>query len=116
MRGLKVEGRDEAKRARCSRWWRSAELLERRVLMSAVDPVINEFMASNTSGITDDEGNKSDWIEIYNPGSTAVNLAGWHLSDDPSLPHQFTFPATIINPGGYLLVFATGTERAISGS
>src|SRR5258705_10251019 len=89
--------------------------LERRVLMSAVDPVINEFMASNTSGISDEDGAKSDWIEIYNPGTAAVNLAGWHLTDDSALPHKFTFPSTVINPGGYLLVFATGVEQAIAG-
>src|SRR6266480_4366348 len=108
MRGLKG--------AKRMRWWQSAEALERRVLLSAVDPVINEFMASNTSGITDQDGVKSDWIEIYNPGSSAVDLAGWHLTDDKSLSHLFTFPTTVINPGGYLLVFASGNDRAISGS
>src|SRR3954469_22555081 len=111
MRGMgaaKQAGTKNPKRGRC---WQGAQRLEQRLLMSAGDPVINEFMASNTSGITDEDGLHSDWIEIYNPGPLAVDMAGWHLSDDPSLPHQFTFPSTIINPGGYLLVFATGEDQ-----
>src|SRR3954468_4322163 len=82
--------------------------LESRLLMSAAEPVISEFMASNTSGISDDDGLKSDWIEISNPSSQPIDLAGWHLTDDKSLPHAFTFPSTILNPGGFLLVFASG--------
>ncbi|HEV8605303.1 MAG TPA: lamin tail domain-containing protein [Tepidisphaeraceae bacterium] len=84
--------------------------------MSAVDPVINEFMASNTTGILDENNLKSDWIEIYNPSSLPVDMAGWHLSDDKNLPHEFTFPSTVINPGGYLLVFASGEDRSVAGS
>jgi len=83
------------------------DALESRLLMSAVDPVINEILASNTSGIGDEDGVKSDWIEIYNPSSQPVDMAGWHLSDDKLLPHLFTFPSTTINPGGYLIVFAS---------
>jgi hypothetical protein len=85
--------------------------------MSASEPVINEFMASNTSGILDEDNLKSDWIEIYNPSSQPLDLAGWHLTDDKALPHAFTFPSpTVLNPGGYLLVIASGENRALSGS
>src|SRR5215208_6543739 len=90
--------------------------LESRLLMSAAEPVINEFMASNGNGILDEDGLKSDWIEIYNPSSAPIDLAGWHLTDDKSLPHAFTFPSTMLNPGGYVLVFASGENRAVSGS
>ena len=44
--------------------------------------IISEFMASNATGILDEDGNTSDWIELYNTGAAQVNLAGWRLSDD----------------------------------
>ena len=44
------------------------------------DLIINEFVATNATGLTDEEGDTSDWIELYNPGSTAVNLSGWALT------------------------------------
>ena len=40
--------------------------------------VISEFMASNASGITDDFGQNSDWIELTNTGAVTVNCPrGW---------------------------------------
>src|SRR6267142_5856516 len=114
MRGMRVTRREGKGRRLCG--LRCVQLLEPRLLMSAVDPVINEFMASNSSGILDEDNLKSDWIEIYNPSSLPIDLAGWHLTDDKALPHAFTFPSTVLNPGGYVLVFASGENRAVSGS
>ncbi|MBN2132757.1 MAG: lamin tail domain-containing protein, partial [Sedimentisphaerales bacterium] len=48
--------------------------------------VINEFMAANNTSIQDSLGDYDDWIEIYNAGETAVDLAGYYLTDDPSEP------------------------------
>jgi hypothetical protein len=75
------------------------------------DIVINEFVAGNLSGLLDEDGQRSDWIEIYNRGSTAVNLLGWSLTDNPNVPGLWTFPARTLNPGQYLLVFASGKDR-----
>ena len=33
--------------------------------------VISEFMASNTKTLADQDGDYSDWIEIYNSGANA---------------------------------------------
>ena len=44
-----------------------------------------EFLASNSGGRQDADGDSSDWLEIYNPGTTDINLAGWTFgvnSDD----------------------------------
>jgi len=41
----------------------SYERLEPRQLLA---PVISEFLASNTTGRVDDNGNTTDWIEIFN--------------------------------------------------
>ncbi|MCA9187250.1 MAG: lamin tail domain-containing protein [Pirellulaceae bacterium] len=81
-------------------------LEERRVL--ATTPIINEFVASNSNGLQDGDGNYSDWIEIYNPLSTSFDLTGWGLSDDAAEPLKWTFPSTTVQPNSYLVVIASG--------
>jgi hypothetical protein len=73
--------------------------------------LITEFLASNENGIRDDDGDRSDWIEIHNPNPDAVNLAGWSLTDDPSNPTQWQFPDLTLGSGNYLLVWASGKNR-----
>ena len=51
--------------------------------------VINEIMSTNTSVITDDDGEYQDWIEIYYNGAIAFNLEGYGLSDDVTLPYKW---------------------------
>ncbi|MCA9245736.1 MAG: lamin tail domain-containing protein [Planctomycetales bacterium] len=83
------------------------ETLEVRQLLAA-DVRITEFLASNQNGIEDGNGQTSDWIELFNAESEPVNLAGWHLSDEPSNPLKWTFPDIEIQPNSYLIVFASG--------
>jgi hypothetical protein len=86
------------------------ESLEPRHLLAA-HVLITEFMASNGSGLADGDGNNSDWIEIYNPTAQAVNLAGWHLTDEADNLDKWTFPAlgqSVLAPGEFLVVFASG--------
>jgi hypothetical protein len=75
------------------------------------DLVINEILASNQSGLQDEDGQEEDWIEIYNRGSTTVDLTGWSLSDDPTLPGVWAFGSQVLGPGQYLVVFASGKDR-----
>lgn len=72
---------------------------------------INEFLASNDSGLKDSFGKHSDWIEIYNNDGRAVNLQGWGLSDSQKKPYKWTFPSTNLVAGAYLLVFASDREE-----
>jgi hypothetical protein len=39
-------------------------------------PISSEFMASNDTGLMDEDGETSDWIEIHNPDGSAVDLDG----------------------------------------
>ena len=72
-------------------------------------PLITEFSAINDGALLDGEGESSDWIEIYNPEASSIDLAGYHLTDNPELPEKYTFPEnTIIPGGGFLVVFASG--------
>jgi hypothetical protein len=70
--------------------------------------VISEFLASNTAGMKDSDGETSDWVEVYNRGKSAVSLAGWRLTDDPNQTERFVFPEVSLEPGQYLVVFASG--------
>ncbi len=83
------------------------EPLESRNLL-ATNPIISEFMADNLSVIRDGYEKSPDWIEIYNPGEAPADLTGWHLTDSPQDLTKWTFPSTTLDPGGYLVVFASG--------
>jgi hypothetical protein len=74
---------------------------------------ISEFLVSaeNPAGLKDEDGELQDWIEFHNSGPTAVNLAGWSLTDDPEEPSLWTFPAISIPSGGRLVVFASAKDR-----
>lgn len=74
--------------------------------------VINELSPSNNTTIADEDGDYPDWIELYNSGAVAVNLAGYRLSDDVNLPAKWVFPAgVVIQPSGYITLFASGKDR-----
>ncbi len=74
---------------------------------------INEFMASNGATMADEDGDFEDWIELHNPSASPVDLSHWGLSDNASNPFKWTFPEdTVIDAGGYLLVWASGKDRA----
>lgn len=73
--------------------------------------LINEFLASNSTGLTDVDGDHSDWIELYNPGNESVNLYGWSLTDNESKLRKWIFPSVSIEAEGYLLIFASGKDR-----
>ncbi len=75
------------------------------------DLVINEFLAANRTGLTDEDGDYSDWIEIHNRANQALNLAGWSLTDDPNQPEKWTFPNITLGSNEYLVVFASGKDR-----
>ncbi|UCD50006.1 MAG: CotH kinase family protein [Phycisphaerales bacterium] len=73
--------------------------------------VINEILASNREAVEDPQGDYDDWIELYNPGRTAVDVGGMYLTDDATLPTKWQIPtgqadATTIEPAGYLVVWA----------
>ena len=46
--------------------------------------VINELMASNAGVVMSPATNFDSWIELYNPNTKAIDLAGMYLSKDPA--------------------------------
>ena len=85
-------------------------------LAVAQDVRITEFMASNHKTLPDKDGDFSDWIELYNAGTTDVNLEGWYLTDSTNFLAEWRFPATVIPSGGFLIVFASGKNLAVAGA
>lgn len=45
-----------------------------------------------------------DWIELFNPGATAVDLSGWTMTDDDPLHVYELPPGSVLGAGEYLLL------------
>lgn len=71
---------------------------------------INEFLASNDTTLADGNGDYDDWIELYNAGSSAVDIGGMYISDDPGSLTEWQLPtgdpATLIPAGGFIVLWA----------
>ena len=72
---------------------------------------INEVMSSNKTIIADEDGDYSDYIEIYNNSSKDINLKGYSLSDSASNIVKWKFPDVTIKAGQYLIVFASSKDK-----
>lgn len=66
---------------------------------------VNELMAINQTGLQDELGRFTDWVELYNPNDTDADLSGWWLSDDVDDPFKGQVPDGIVIPAGGYLVF-----------
>ncbi len=72
---------------------------------------INEIMASNSSGIEDEFGDKDDWIEVYNAGAEIVDLGGLFMTDTLGEPGLWEIPVsepslTSVEPGSFIVFWA----------
>jgi len=68
---------------------------------------INELQADNLTGITNSAGQRTGWLELYNPGTNIVSLNGLYLANNYTNLPQWAFPTNAtINPGQFEVVFA----------
>ncbi|MBN2163790.1 MAG: lamin tail domain-containing protein [Pontiellaceae bacterium] len=77
---------------------------------------ISEIMADNSGSLMDSDGDESDWIELYNNSGAAVSLNDWYLTDQSTNLTQWAFPNVEISAHSYLIIFASGKDRAVVGS
>ena len=63
--------------------------------------VINEFVATNQTGLRDEDGQAVDWIELQNTGRNPVNLGGCTLTDDKGRPGRWIFPNVELMPASF---------------
>ena len=74
--------------------------------------IINEISAANLNGLTDGDGDREDWVELYNSSPVAVNIGGWFLSDNPAKPQKWVIPSgQTIGAGGYRIIFCSGKDK-----
>lgn len=87
------------------------EQLEPRLTLDASMLRITEFVASNDTGLRDADGERPDWIEIFNSGNDAVDMSGMLLADSKN---QWQFPSGVTLPaGGYKIVFASNKNAVL---
>ncbi|MEX2188463.1 MAG: lamin tail domain-containing protein [Pirellulales bacterium] len=95
----------------------AGERLEPRLALTVGQAFVTELSAANNTTLADQDGDYGDWIELYNADAEPLDLSGWKLSDDPAQAGQWTFPiGTTIAPAAFLVVFASGKNRAASGA
>ena len=73
---------------------------------------INEFLAKNDSGLTDETDSREDWIELYNNDNSPASLVGWCLRDSED---EWCFPDSpdaSIPANGFIVVFASKNDLA----
>ncbi len=77
---------------------------------------INEVLSANQNDTIDNILQNEDWFEVYNPNNFTVNLAGYHISDDPERRNKWMVPTTFVDSvtvpaNGWLLFWADGQEN-----
>jgi hypothetical protein len=85
-------------------------------LVPADQFLITEFLASNQTGLQDEDGASEDWIELCNPLPTPINLGDWALTDDPANLVKWSFPEMELPAGACITVFASSKNRRMPGS
>lgn len=75
--------------------------------------IINEFSAANYSEWAQSGGWSSiyeDWVELYNPTGSAVDISGYYMSDDIADPTKWEVPAgTTVPANGFKSILLSGT-------
>lgn len=76
--------------------------------------VINELMQSNIDCIMDDINEFPDsWVELYNSGTTSVNLNQYAISDKDNADKAWKLPGITLKPGKHILVYCDKVENGL---
>lgn len=79
--------------------------------MDASDPVrIHEVLQKNKYSITDSEGIRCEWVELYNSSGSDVSLKNYFLSDNADDLFKFALPDVVMGPHSYLVIFLSGKD------
>jgi hypothetical protein len=80
--------------------------------------IISEFLSLNGSSLPleqgellDEDGDSSDWIEIYNTTDASINLNGWYLTNDVNDLAMWELPPVQLGPGEFKIIFASEKDR-----
>ena len=76
--------------------------------------VINELMQSNIDCVMDDLNEFPDsWVELYNSGTTPVNLRDYKLGKDDKEAGAWQLPNKSINPKQYVVIYCDKEETEL---
>ncbi len=76
--------------------------------------IINEISSNSQQAIFDEDGDYPDFIELYNTTDTAWDMTGWKITDSND-DGKYVFGSCVIEPGEYLLIFASGKDKNENG-
>jgi len=76
--------------------------------------VISEIQTDSINGTG---GTDDDWIEIYNPTGSSINLSGWHLGRDSnggnSLTNEMEISSGTISSYGFFLIVSDDADTSL---
>ncbi|HRX09828.1 MAG TPA: lamin tail domain-containing protein, partial [Candidatus Limiplasma sp.] len=72
--------------------------------------VFSEVMSANSTAVPDENGEFSDWVEIYNGTGADLNLEGVMITNR-SDRITFPFPSYVLKAGEFVTVFATNSYQ-----
>lgn len=74
-----------------------------QLVLSNVSLAVSPSVTINeVSWAGSEDGSNDEWIELYNPGSQSVDLAGWYIEDDGS--PVYAIGEGVIEAHGYFLI------------
>jgi len=75
--------------------------------------VINEVCPANDATIADDVGDYEDWMELYNPTNTIINLKNYKfIYEEPDeATVTWTFPEVLIYPYSHYSIWCSEKDR-----
>ncbi len=73
------------------------------------DLIISEVAAVNER-LKDRDYDDPDWIELYNRSDDSIDLGSYYLSDDRDSLTRWAIPDTVIAPGQFILIMASGKD------
>ena len=85
---------------------------------AAAQVYISEFLADNQLNTKlDEDGDHSDWLELWNSGASAVNLNGWYLTDEAGDLRKWQFPlatpAVNLAANARIVIYASNKNRRL---
>lgn len=73
--------------------------------------IISEFVANNDKSLEDEDGDASDWVELYNGGTTNV-MDGYFLTDTKTNLTQWPIPTLIFPTNKFRIIYASAKDRS----
>jgi hypothetical protein len=74
---------------------------------------VSELLPNPASPLTDDE---DEFIELYNPNNSPVNLGGYKLQSGSSFNYLYTLPNMMLPAKSYLALYSADTNLVLSNS